>query len=116
MKRSSRTRTPEEWHEQLARAKAKARADERMKVGTEANAIIRQKDERIADLLEDLAVARAAERERIAADIEEVRSLAWQTHLREHPLSGRDSCPRDYGMYDAYGEAARIARTGGGDD
>jgi len=31
------------------------RADERKKVGTEANAVVRAKDERIADLLEDRA-------------------------------------------------------------
>lgn len=35
------------------------RADERRKVGTEANTVVRAKDERIADLLEDWADLRA---------------------------------------------------------
>lgn len=43
-----------DWAEAYARVDAEARADERIKVGTEANAVVRAKDERIADLLEEL--------------------------------------------------------------
>ena len=55
----------------------------------------------------------AAEREaleRAAQAIEQQRSAHWQQHLAEHPSSGADSCPADYGKHDAYYDTARIVR------
>lgn len=48
--------------------------------------------------------------ERIAREIEKVRSTHWQKHLRDHPLADARSCPVDYAKHDAYARAARIAR------
>lgn len=65
--------------------------------------------------------ALAEQREQIARAIEAERNREWQEHLRLHPFADGTSCPRDYGMHDAYARAARIAREtrpippGGGD-
>lgn len=58
----------------------------------------------------EIEAALAEQREQIARAIEAARNRAWQKHLREHPLADAKSCPRDYGMHDAYARAARIAR------
>lgn len=42
--------------------------------------------------------------------IEKARSEHWQEHLRAHPYSDGKSCPRDYGIHDAYAAAANIVR------
>jgi hypothetical protein len=55
---------------------------------------------------------RQDEREKIAKAIELVRNEHWQEHLRKHPYADSSSCPRDYGMHDAFHRAATIARNG----
>lgn len=42
--------------------------------------------------------------------IEAARSEHWQEHLRKHPLATAQSCPRCYGVHDAYAHAATILR------
>ena len=42
--------------------------------------------------------------------IEAARNEHWQKHLREHPYANAKSCPRDYGIHDAYAHAASIVR------
>lgn len=54
-------------------------------------------------------------RERIAQEIEAARNAHWQQHLSEHPGADGKSCPRDYGIHDAFYRAARIARGGESD-
>lgn len=51
-------------------------------------------------------VDRAAE---IRAQIESLRNEHWQEHLTKHPFADAKSCPRDYGMHDAYYAAAKVA-------
>lgn len=40
-----------------------------------------------------------------AQAIERERGKHWQQHLRDHPFADGTSCPRDYGMHDAYARA-----------
>lgn len=39
-----------------------------------------------------------------------LRNTHWQRHLAEHPDANGASCPKDYGMHDAYAHALRIVR------
>lgn len=42
--------------------------------------------------------------------IEQARTEHWQGHLRDHPYADAKSCPRCYGVHDAYAHAATVVR------
>ena len=63
--------------------------------------------------IEWLERAKGAEREaleRAVRAIEATRDARWRQHLSAHPLSGSDSCPRDYGRDDGFNEAMAAVR------